>query len=54
MAEFLLIKGGKVNAINELGRTPLGNAIGSKIHEIVNFLRKQGCKTAVELKTEGN
>ena len=46
MAEFLLIKGAKVNAIDELGLTPLDNAIRWKVPEIVNILRKQGGKTA--------
>ena len=53
MAEFLLIKGAKVNAIDELGRTPLDNAIRWKVPEIVNILRKHGGKTGEELKAEG-
>jgi ankyrin repeat protein len=53
VAEFLLIKGAKVNAIDELGLTPLGNAIRWKVPEIVNLLRKHGGKTGEELKAEG-
>ena len=53
MAEFLLIKGAKVNAIDELGLTPLDNAIRWKVPEIVNLLRKHGGKTGEELKAEG-
>ena len=53
MAEFLLIKGAKINAIDELGLTPLDNAIRWKVPEIVNLLRKHGGKTKKELEAEG-
>ena len=54
MAEFLLIKGAKINAIDELGLTPLDNAIRWKVPEIVNLLRKHGGKTKKELEAAGN
>jgi ankyrin repeat protein len=53
VAEFLLIKGAKINAIDELERTPLDNAIRWKVPEIANLLRKHGGKTRKELKAEG-
>jgi ankyrin repeat protein len=52
VAEFLLIKGAKINAIDELERTPLDNAIRWKVPEIANLLRKHGGKTRKELKAE--
>jgi ankyrin repeat protein len=53
VAEFLLIKGAKVNAIDELGLTPLDYAIRWKVPKIVNLLRKHGGKTKKEPEAEG-
>ena len=49
---LLIATGADVNAKNDFGRTPLDNAIGRKLPEIADLIRKHGGKTGEELKPE--
>jgi ankyrin repeat protein len=49
IAELLIAKGADVNAVGDLGRTPLDLAYA----ETADLLRKHGGKTGAELKAEG-
>ena len=48
-----LAAGMDLNAKDSEGKTPLDHAL-NKPSKIVDFLLKQGCKTAEELKTAGS
>ena len=53
VAEFLLLKDARVNAVDSYGKTPLDNAIFWRESETANLLRKHGGKTGEEFKAEG-
>jgi ankyrin repeat protein len=53
VAEYLLEKDARVNAVDFEGETPLDNAISWRDSETADLLRKHGGKTGEELKAEG-
>ena len=52
IAELLIAKGANMNTKNDFDKTPLDSAIQLKLTEIADLLRKNGVKTATELKAK--